>query len=153
MYKKVSICLFVLLFTLVMPALALSEMVSVAKDRVNMRSGPGTNYKLLWILGEGYPMKVLKRQGDWLRVQDFEGGVGWIHKKLVNRTPHMIVKVYKNKNKRINIRSGPSTNNRIVAKSYYGVVFKTIKQEKGWVKVQHEQGVTGWIKRSLLWGF
>jgi SH3-like domain-containing protein len=40
-----------------------------------------------------------------------------------------------------------------VAKAHYGVVFKTLKKKSGWVKVQHEKGVTGWVKRSLLWGY
>ena len=47
----------------------------------------------------------------------------------------MIVKVHKNSKKRINVRSGPRTKNRIVAKAYYGVVFKTLSQKNGWVNV------------------
>ncbi|WP_457573603.1 SH3 domain-containing protein [Desulfolithobacter sp.] len=132
---------------------AMAEMVAISGNNVNMRSGPGTKYRVLWVLGEGFPLKVLKRSGSWLRVKDFEGTIGWVNKKLVSRTPHMIVKVHKNSKKRINVRSGPSTKYRIVAKAYYGVVFKTLERKNGWVRVEHPKGVTGWIKRSLLWGF
>ena len=132
---------------------AFAEMVSIRGDDVNMRSGPGTKYKVLWELGSGFPLVVLKRSGKWIRVRDFEGTIGWVHRDVVNRTGHMIVKVHKNSKKRINVRSGPGTKYRIVAKAYYSVVFKTLKQKNGWVNVQHEKGVTGWVKRSLLWGW
>jgi len=128
-------------------------MVSIAGDNVNMRSGPGTDHKVMWELGNGFPLIVLKKSGDWYRVRDFEGTIGWVHEDVAGRTPHMIVKVHKNTKKRINVRSGPGTKYRIVAKAYYGVVFKTLQQKDGWVNVRHADGVTGWVKRSLLWGW
>jgi len=132
---------------------AQAKMLSIAGDDVNMRSGPGTNYRVMWELGNGFPLKVLKKKGGWYRVSDFEGTIGWVHQDVTSKTPHMIIKKHKNSKKRINIRSGAGTKYRIVAKAYYGVVLKTLKQENGWVKVEHEKGVTGWVKRSLLWGF
>ncbi len=154
MKKKNTIFLVLFLFLFVVQATAaIAEMVSISGNNVNMRSGGGKKYRVIWKLDSGFPLKVLRRSGSWIRVQDFEGTIGWVSKKVVNRTPHMIVKVHKKSRKQINVRSGPGTNNRIVAKAYYGVVFKTLKQKNGWVKVQHEKGVTGWVKRSLLWGF
>jgi SH3-like domain-containing protein len=132
---------------------AMAEMLSITGNDINMRSGPGKKYKVIWKLGDGFPLKVMKRSGKWVRVQDFEGTIGWVHKGVVNRTPHMIVKVHKKTKKRINVRSGPATNKRIVAKAYYGVVFRTLAQKNGWVKVRHGRRVTGWVKCSLLWGF
>jgi len=134
-------------------AAARAEMLSIDGNDVNMRSGPGTRYRVMWELGNGFPLSVLKRSGQWYRVRDFEGTIGWIHRDVVKKTPHMIVKVHKKSRKRINVRSGPGTKYRIVAKAYYGVVFKTLQQKNGWVNVQHEKGVTGWVKRSLLWGW
>ena len=145
------LCIFFLLAFNVSAALA--EMVAINGNDINMRSGPGKKYKVIWKLGDGFPLKVMKHSGKWVRVQDFEGTIGWVHKGVINRTPHMIVKVHKKTKKRINVRSGPGTNKRIVAKAYYGVVFRTLAQKSGWVKVSHGRKVTGWVKRSLLWGF
>ena len=153
MFKKkfiVSVC-FVLV--VLFPMSLMARMVSVAGEDVNLRSGPGTKYSVKWKYGSGLPLKVLKQQGAWIKVEDFERDSGWLHKSLVTDAGHMVVKVNKDKNKKINIRSGPGTNYKIVGKAYYGVVFKTIEQKKGWAKVKHESGVTGWIKRTLLWGF
>ncbi len=151
--KKTVFLIAILLFVLLLPVASIARMVSIERDNVNMRSGPGTNYRVLWKLSTGFPLRVLKTRGNWYRVQDFEGSIGWVSKTIVNRKAHMVVKVHKNRKKRINVRSGPGTNHRIVAKAYYGVVFRTIKQEKGWVQIRHDKGVTGWVKRSLLWGF
>jgi len=151
--RKVCIVVVLLVAFVFSAGAALAEMVAVSGDTINMRSGPGTKYRILWKLGYGFPLKVLKKKKSWLRVQDFEGSIGWVNKSVVNHVPHMIVKVHRKSKKRINVRSGPGTKYRIVAKAHYGVVFKTLKRKNGWVKVQHARGVTGWVKRSLLWGF
>jgi SH3-like domain-containing protein len=152
-YKYALIFLVFFSFVFTSSSVALAEMVSIKGDDINMRSGPGTKYKVLWKLGSGFPLKVLRKQGSWYRVQDFEGTIGWVHRNVTSRKQHMIVMVNKKTKKRINVRSGPGTNNRIVAKAYYGVVFKTIEQKSGWVHLEHDKGVNGWVKRSLLWGF
>ncbi len=128
-------------------------MVSIVGDNVNLRSGPGKNYSIKWKYGSGFPLKVIKEKGNWLNVLDFENDTGWLHSSLTNESGHMIVNVNKGNDRKINIRSGPGTNFKIVGKAYYGVVFKTIKQQNGWALVKHESGLEGWIKRSLLWGF
>ena len=150
---KQIVVLIISLIALAICSTAQAKMLSITGNDVNMRSGPGTNYRVMWELGNGFPLKVLKKKGSWYRVSDFEGTIGWVHEDVTTSTPHMIVKVHKNSKKRINVRSGAGTKYRIIAKAYYGVVLKTLQQKHGWVQVKHEKGVTGWVKRSLLWGF
>jgi SH3-like domain-containing protein len=131
-----------------------AEMISIAGAKVNMRSGPGTKYDILWELGRGFPLKVVEKKGPWLKVTDFENDVGWVYRKLTSRSAHLIVKVHKDKKKKVNIRNGPGTKYKVIGQAYYGVVFKTLKRGSGgWVKVRHENGLTGWVQRSLLWGW
>ncbi len=146
------ICL-TLIFFFFVSGNSYGKMLSVAGNKVNLRSGPGLKYSVKWEYGTGFPLKVKTRKGKWVKVEDFEQDTGWISSSLLNEKPHMIVKINKKKNKKINVRSGPGTNYKIVGKAYYGVVFKTLEQKKGWAKVKHESGLIGWIKRSLLWGF
>ncbi|MFN2367505.1 MAG: SH3 domain-containing protein [Desulfurivibrionaceae bacterium] len=146
MFRKVVFTLFFFLSTFA--AAEAISLVSVDGENVNMRSGPGSNYSVLWELGRGFPLKVLDRKGGWVKVEDFEGDSGWIYGKLVAKNPHLIVK-----KRRVNVRSGPGRNYRLVGKANYGVVFKTIKTSDGWVQVKHENGLTGWVRRDLLWGW
>jgi SH3-like domain-containing protein len=150
--KRLLIGFFVFM-VLLLPIVAQAEMVSVAGNNINMRAGPGSQYSVKWELGKGYPLRILDSKGDWLKVSDFEKDTGWVYKNLTSKKPHLIVNVHKDKKKKINIRTGPGTKYKIIGQAYYGVVFRTLKRGNGWVKVQHEDGLTGWIKRSLLWGW
>lgn len=53
------------------------------KEKCNVRSGPGTKFKILFNIMEGIPFKILKRKGNWIHVQHADGDKGWIHKSLV----------------------------------------------------------------------
>ncbi len=151
-FKIVLILVLILSFSL-FGTTAFAKMRSISGEKVQLRSGPGTKYAAKWEYGNGFPLRVLTQKGNWVKVKDFENDTGWVFKKYLTKKPHMIVKVNKGKKRKINIRSGPGTNNRIVGKAYYGVVFETLEQKKGWAKVKHESGLTGWVKRSLLWGY
>lgn len=136
------------LFLVVSTSSAQAKMVSVAVAKLNLRSEPGTKSAVQWEYGRGVPLQVLTSKGSWYKVQDFENDVGWVFKKMVNSTPHMIVKT-----KRINIRSGPGESYKLIGKADYGVVFTTLEQKSGWAKVKHENGLQGWVMRDLVWGW
>lgn len=130
-----------------------AEMLSIAGDKVNLRSGPGKNYSVKWEYGSGFPVEVIERKNNWVKIEDFEKDTGWVHKSLLNNEPHVIVKANKNTDQRVNIRNGPGSENKIVGKAYYGVVFKTIEWQEKWTKVRHDSGLSGWISSDFLWGY
>ncbi len=133
---------------------SLAEMLSIKTDNVNIRSGPGRNNDIIWEFGKGFPLKVIDAKGDWIKIEDFEGDRGWVHKTLTSKSAYLVVRANKGSNNTINVRKHPSTDAEIIANAKYGVVFKTIEQKDGWAKVRHEEeNVEGWINRSLLWGF
>lgn len=125
-----------------------AEMVSVRSKMLNMRAGPGTHYETQWQLQRGFPLEVIGRQGNWLKIRDFENDIGWVARSLTSRTPHHIVKA-----RVANVRSGPSTRNRVVGKAMYGEVLRTLEKRISWVRVERSNGAKGWVSRSLLWGW
>lgn len=124
------------------------QMVSIKGREVNMRDGPGTGHEVLWVLNRGYPLKVLKRKGRWLQVQDFENDKGWVARNLTGRTPYHVVK-----SRIVNIRKGPGTGYAIVGQAEYGELLKTRSKKRGWVNVERTDGQPGWVARRLLWGW
>ena len=126
----------------------LAEMVSIKGSIVNMRSGPGTHTDVLWELERGYPLQVIKRQGSWLLVKDFENDRGWVARALTGRTPHHIVKA-----RVANIHSGPGTGFKIVGKAERYELMRTRGSKTGWVRVERGDGVRGWMSKGLLWGW
>lgn len=124
------------------------KMVSVDRQEINMRAGAGTGHATQWALMRGYPLLVTGRKGQWLKVRDFENDTGWVYRPLVGDQPHHVVKA-----RAANIRRAPSTTSRIVGKAERGEVLRTVDRRGGWVKVQQEGGLKGWVARRLLWGW
>ncbi len=123
-----------------------AEYVSVAKDGVNIRSGPDTGKEILWEVFKGFPLKVAKRRGKWAQVIDFEGDKGWIYAPLLSKKKTLIVTANIS-----NMRIGPGKDYEVMATVKYGVVFSPVETEGDWVKVKHEDGTSGWIYKKLLW--
>lgn len=57
--------------------------VITKKDRCNIRSGPGTDYRKVFTVDNGIPFRVIKNRGKWLKIRHSDGDEGWIHKSLV----------------------------------------------------------------------
>lgn len=127
---------------------AAQSMVSVQGKTLNMRSGPGTHTDILWELQKGYPLKVVSRKGNWLQVTDFENDRGWVARSLTGPTPYHVVK-----SRTAHVRQGPGTHHPIVGKAEYGDLFRTREKRPQWVRVERDDGKSGWIARSLLWGW
>ncbi len=54
-----------------------AEVVSVNVNRLNVRSGPGKNYSVMFTATRGERLTVLERSGDWIRVRNSAGREGW----------------------------------------------------------------------------
>ena len=124
-----------------------AEYLTVNTDNANVRTGAGTNYPASMELFQGYPLKVLKKTGDWFQIVDFENDSGWIHQSVVKKGDSAIV----NADKSVNMRSEPSTDSAIIADVERGVVVTVLATRGKWTQVRHASGTTGWIYSPLLW--
>ena len=141
------ILLLVLLSTAIRSPICVAEIVSVKVPKANVRSGPGTKYDVRWSVGKFFPLRVLAKKGNWYRVKDFEGDIGWVYQKLTSKIAAVVVKV-----RRANVRSGPGTGYRVRFKAERGSAFRLIKKTGNWIHVKHLDGDDGWIYQKLVWG-
>lgn len=133
-------------FLLVSTGIAHSvEYVNVTKDGVNLRSGPDTKYSVIYELPHGYPLKVLTRQGQWIKVSDFENDQGWVFSPLVAQNAYVVVTVNEG-----NVRSAASINSDKIGVVVREVLLKKVGQEGDWIHVEHPQ-LNGWIHQKLVW--
>ncbi|MEI7513583.1 MAG: SH3 domain-containing protein, partial [bacterium] len=56
------------IFLNIFPEIGLSETMSVQGEKVNLRTSPDQKSRTLWEYGNGFPLEVLKKQGDWVMV-------------------------------------------------------------------------------------
>lgn len=124
-----------------------ADYLSITTDNANVRTGPGTNYPASMELFQGYPLKVEKKEGEWYKITDYENDSGWVHDSIVKPGDTVIV----NAKESVNMRSGPSTKDSIVADVERGVVLTRISEQGKWTKVRHSSGTTGWMYSPLLW--
>ena len=122
------------------------ERLSVTTGIANMRSGPGTNYDVLWQVEQYHPLLVIEKKGNWYRIQDFENDKAWLHKSLLGKTQGVITTKDK-----CNVRSKASTKSSILFTVERGVPFKVLSKQGNWMKIKHADGDVGWIYKTLIW--
>lgn len=124
-----------------------ADYLTVTEDKATIKTGPGKNHPVSMELFQGYPLKVISKEGEWYKVSDFEQDTGWIHQGLVKKCDTVIVISEKS----VNMRTEPSTNAPVIADVERGVVLTKIGSKEKWTQVRHSGGSTGWIFTSLLW--
>jgi len=125
---------------------AAAERMAVKAAIANMRNGGGTNFDVLWQVEKYHPFLILKKEGNWCEVKDFEGDTAWIHDSLLDNTKTVITV-----KDQCNVRAEPTTKSDIVLKVERGVPFKVLKEKGKWIKIEHADGETGWIYQTLVW--
>lgn len=125
---------------------AFAQRMAVNVPMANVRSGPGTNYKILWKLEKNHPVKIIKKTGSWCYFSDYEGDKGWIYEKILTKDQAVIA--VKDK---CNVRSGPGTTFDIIFTLEKGVPLKVIEEKDKWLKIRHADGDHGWIHKMLVW--
>jgi curli biogenesis system outer membrane secretion channel CsgG len=63
------------------------RVTQVVWDFVNLREGPGMNYKVIGNAKKGTSLKILEIKGDWLRVRLEDGSEAWVSKLATSEAP------------------------------------------------------------------
>jgi SH3-like domain-containing protein len=142
--KRYSIYFIILTFIYTVGAAA--ERLTIVAPLANIRSGPGTKYDILWKVEKYYPIFVIGESDSWYHFRDFEDDSGWVHKSLVGKVPAVITE-----KDLCNIRSGPSTKEKILFSVERGIPFKILDRKGAWLHIEHADGDQGWIHNSLVW--
>ncbi len=121
---------------------------SVKKGEVNVRSGPGNQYPILWVYQRpGYPVQLLTRYDNYFKIRDAEGEEGWVYIGMVSAKKTGLVG---GKQPVALYRDNDPTSN-VVARLAPGVVV-TLKDSPcagPYCEVETES-VEGWVAKSSL---
>lgn len=145
--RIVKMMLAITFVLLILPGFVVAqERLSVTAGIANIRSGPGTNFDVLWQVEQYHPFIIIEKKEDWYKIKDFENDEAWLHKSLLGKIEGVITKKDK-----CNIRSKPDTKYQILFTVEKGVPFKVLERKKNWIKVEHADGDVGWIYKTLVW--
>ncbi len=145
--------------------LPLPRFVSLKAKRVNMRVGPGRDYKVQWLyVRKGLPMEIIQEFGNWRKVRDPNGNDGWVLHSLLSGKRRAIVTPWDIQSKdnekplpTISMYAANSQNARTIAKIEAGTLANIDECHKDWCKLSltkstHSAQLAGYVKKSLLWG-
>ncbi len=143
--------------------LPLPRFAALRADEVNMRSGPGTRYPILWLYKRrDLPVRIEREFDVWRLVEDFEGVKGWVHQATLVGTRSFVVTASGSTEAGAQaddhgagalLRDDPRDDAGIVAILRPGVIgrLRACPAGSGWCRVS-THSYSGWLQRSAIFG-
>ena len=164
MKRILAVLLAVMLLAAVIPTMSLAEEGNVSNydyykvyrvhtngGHLMLRSGPGTNYRVIDSLRYGKPLKYLSCSGGWYKVRTFHGTTGWVSSRYVKRGAYCDVCT---RTSGLNYRTGPGTGYGIKGSWARGTRDLLATRVSGnWAYVE-KHGRCGWSSMTYLeWSY
>jgi len=116
-------------------------------DTVRMRRGPGREYPIAWLFKrKGLPVKVFHEYGDWRKVSDPFGEIGWIKRTQLSRLRYGLVV-----EDGTPLRNAADDGARIAVRAQTGVVLRLDACRPDWCHGR-AKGYSGWVRKAALFG-
>ena len=120
--------------------------LSLKKDKVNVRYGPGFEYPIKYIYKKiNLPIKQIDKKENFRRIIDLKNNSGWIHVSQLKKINSIIPKEDKI------LFNKPSNFSKPLAKIEKGRVLLLQNCIEKWCKVK-TGSFKGWIKVENTWG-
>jgi len=142
--------LIIIIFLLIIPSKVISEendyFLSLKKDKVYVRYGPGKNYPIKYIYKKKFlTIKVIDKKDNFRRIIDHKKNSGWIHRIMLRKLNSLIVLEEKIVFKKSSKFSKP------LAKLEKGRLVIIKKCKINWCRIETD-GYIGWINTKNVWG-
>ncbi len=136
--------------------LPVPRFVSLKSDRVNLRSGPGTDYPTTWVFRRaGMPVEVIKEFEAWRQVRDAEGATGWVLSAMLSGRRTALVVPWEVKPGQpapeVALKDADRDGARPVAMIEAGVIANIRSCDKRWCSVVVAE-FKGYVEQNKLWG-
>ena len=121
--------------------------LSLKKDKVNVRYGPGFEYPIKYIYKKiNLPIRQIDKKENFRRIIDLKNNSGWIHVSQLKKINSIIPKTDKI------LFSKPTNFSKPLAKIEKGRVLLIQNCNQNWCKIK-TANFKGWIKVENSWGF
>jgi len=142
--------LIIFFFLLINPSNVIAEkanyFVSLKKNKVYVRYGPGKNYPIKYIYEKKFlPIKVIDKKDNFRRIIDHKKNSGWIHQIMLRKLNSLIVleeKIVFKKNSKFSKPLVKLEKGRLV------IIKKCLPN---WCRIE-TGNYSGWIETKNVWG-
>ncbi len=123
------------------------EYVSVATPSI-LYDAPSLKAKKLFVATRYLPLEQIVSLDNWVKVRDASGKLYWIEKRALSSKRFVTVSLSV-----AAVRENPEVNSAIVFQAPQQLALEWLGEAgNGWIKVRHQDGATGYIKISEVWG-
>ena len=120
----------------------------IIASRVNIRSGPSTNYRSLLRAKKGFGVIVTGQEGDWLRIAVPLECLLWIHKDYVKVSEDG--KSGRVTGDRVNVRIAPEAEADIVGQVVEGDELEVTGAEGDWLEIAAPPTASAWVHKDYV---
>ncbi|HVF37433.1 MAG TPA: SH3 domain-containing protein [Sphingomicrobium sp.] len=121
---------------------------SISSGEAMMRAGPGRNYPGVWLYKRrDLPIRVIQTYPNWRKIEDPDGGQGWMLVSLLSDRRTAIIKPGPPRD----IHVQPTANSPVRYRAEHGVVGRIDQCDGNWCRIKIGQR-KGWIAQAELWG-
>ena len=144
---------------------------TVIADVLNMRSGSSTSYRTIAKIKKGTEVELISESNGWSKIK-YEGRIGYVSSEFISNENDIkpIEKPSTNQNTNtntntnetktigktkvvtatsLNVRSGPSTSNRVIGSLKQNDKVEVMSESNGWSKVKYS-GKEGYVSSTYL---
>jgi len=144
--KKLFILSFFFLIFFCINVNSQEKFLSLKKNKVNVRYGPGFDYEVKYIYKKkNLPVKLVDKKENFRKIIDLKKNSGWIHWTLLKSSNSIIILEDKILFKK------PSNFSKPIARLEKGRLLEVKKCKKNWCKVK-TANYTGWLETKNIWG-
>ncbi len=127
--------------------LPLPRFVSTRSAEVNVRSGPGSRYPILWtLIYKGMPVQIIAEYENWRKIRDWLGTEGWVNQALVSGKRVVVVHP-----QTAILRQQPVSIAAPIAQLQPGVIAQVSECLAEWCLID-VKNYSGWIDKKQIWG-
>ncbi len=132
--------------------LPLPRFVSLKSNTVNVREGPGEDYRIAWVyVRAGLPVEVTQEFDTWRRIRDADGSEGWVSQALLSGDRTAVVAPWEAREAPQPLFRRATVSASVAAYLEPGVLTQVSRCSDGWCNVEGAQ-FSGWMPQDSLWG-
>tara|TARA_B110000444_G_scaffold241838_1_gene258609 strand:+ start:1063 stop:1536 length:474 start_codon:yes stop_codon:yes gene_type:complete len=149
-YSNTFFLAILLLFAFIKPVFS-AEFIAVKTKKSILYEGPSESTSKEFIVTQSYPLQVLVKLKDWIKVRDHEGKISWIKAKDITRDRTVLT--LKNN---VILFYKPSYSSVKLADISVNVALRLVSplNTDGWIEVKTlSQNIEGFIRVQDVWGF
>jgi SH3-like domain-containing protein len=124
------------------------DFASVSKPSAILYDAPSVKAVKLYVVSRYSPLERVVKLNDWVKVRDQSGAMSWIEKSALSDTRYVVVTAAL-----ADVHQAADAKSPLVFQARKQVALELLEDTSiGWVKVRDQDGTTGYISITDVWG-